>query len=85
MKVGDRVRVLQYETFYEQQGRLRTRWAKSSKDYRGKVGVVFEYESLPEPDPDIPEIDLDLPPSIPVKFDDGFVGHYNPQHLESEE
>ena len=85
MKVGDRVKVLPYKTLYEKQGKLRYKIWTTEEDYRGKTGVVFEYESLPDPDPDIPEIDLGLPPLIPVKFDDGFVGHYNVQNLESEE
>ena len=84
MKAGDIVRVANYKTLHEQQGKLRARWdgGKRAEDYRGKTGVVFEYENLPELDPDI--VEIDLPEWIYVKFDDGFIGNYTLEHLIKE-
>jgi len=87
MKVGDIVTVVNYKTLYEYQGKLLARWdgGKRAEDYRGKTGVVFEYENLyqiPELDPDI--VEIDLPEWIYVKFDDGFIGNYTLEHLIKE-
>ena len=41
MKVGDRVRVLPYKTFYEKQGKLRYKIWTAEEDYRGKNGSRF--------------------------------------------
>ena len=82
MKVGDKVRVLPYESFYQKQGKLRARWNSlpMCEDYVGRVGVIAP-ELKKAPDHDIPETALDLPKTVPVKFSDGFVGYYELNNL----